>query len=64
MALIDAYDKRTGRKLPQRVPEHFIGHPVLGEHLSKTPRQKAADTRKAAPAATPKAPAAGDTEKE
>lgn len=43
MALVDAYDTRTGENLQHRVPAHFIGHPVLGEHLSKTTRQKAAD---------------------
>jgi hypothetical protein len=62
MALIAAYDTRTGEKLQQLVPEHWIGHVVLGEHLSKTPRQKAAD--RAARAANTRTPAAGDTEKE
>ena len=61
MALVTAYDTRTGRKLPQQVPESWIGHPRLGAHLSKTPRQKAADTRNNT---TKKAPAAGDAKKE
>lgn len=60
MALIDAYDTRTGKKVPHRVPEHFVGHPALGPHLSKTPRQKAAERKNT----TTQTPAAGDTEKE
>lgn len=63
MALIEAYDTRTGERLPYLVPEHFVGHPALGPHMSKTPRQKAAD-RQAAKSATPKAPASGSTDKE
>ena len=53
---VDAYDKRTGEKA--RVPAHFFDVPSLSRHLSKTPRQSAAD--KAAPAAPTKTPAAGD----
>lgn len=54
---VDAYDKRTGEKA--RVPAHFFDVPSLSRHLSKTPRQSAAD--KAATAApTTKTPAAGD----
>lgn len=37
---VDAYDTRTGTKLPYLVPEHWIKHPVLGKHLSQTPRSK------------------------
>lgn len=37
MALVDAWDKRTGEKLPHFVPKHLIGHPVLGAHLSDKP---------------------------
>lgn len=45
---VPAYDTRTGQK--RYVPEHWIGHPRLGKHLSKTPRQKAAERRNAAAA--------------
>lgn len=38
---VTAYSKKTGEK--QRVPEHWLGHEVLGKDFSKTPRQKAAD---------------------
>lgn len=58
MALIDAYDKRTGDKLPHRVTEAAVDHPVLGEHLSRTPRQKAADRK----TTSTNTPAAGDKE--
>ncbi|WKN47149.1 hypothetical protein [Nocardioides sp. Arc9.136] len=34
---VTAYSETTGLK--QRVPAHFIGHPVLGRGLRKTPRQ-------------------------
>lgn len=61
MALVPAYDKTTGEKLPRYVPEHWIGHPRLGPNLSKTPRQKAAE--KAATSGTTKATKAA-TEKE
>lgn len=40
MSFVEAYSTVTGRK--QRVPEHFIGHPVLGRNLSLTPSAKAA----------------------
>lgn len=39
MALVEAYDTRTGKKYWVR-PE-AVGHPVAGPHLSLTPRQKA-----------------------
>lgn len=58
MTLVTAYDTRTGEKLPHQVPEHWIGHPRLGAHLSRTPRQKAAD--KKAVKATTKTPTTGD----
>lgn len=38
---VQAYAKSTGRI--QRVPEHFIGHPVLGRDLELTPSQAALD---------------------
>lgn len=53
---IYVYDKTTGKKQQHQVPEWWLDHPVLGANLSRTPRQKAADTKKA--------PAAGATEKE
>lgn len=59
MTLVPAYDTRTGEKLPHQVPEHWIGHPRLGAHLSRTPRQKAADNKRAARPAT-ETPATGD----
>lgn len=37
MALVPAYDKRTGKKLPYFVPAHHIEHPVLGKYLSASP---------------------------
>lgn len=54
----DAYDKSTGRKLPNRVPEaHFDIFP----NLRKTPVQR---VREAKPVAEPKAaPAATEKEK-
>ena len=57
MSLIEAYNKHTGEKLPHLVPEKWVGHPVFGPSLSKTPRQKAAEK----PA---EAPDAGETAKE
>lgn len=38
---VDAYAVATGRK--QRVPRHFIGHPVLGAGLRLTPLQRERD---------------------
>lgn len=37
----DAYDKNTGRKLPNKVPEAWFS---LFKNLRKTPIQKKADT--------------------
>lgn len=37
---VSAYSKTTGKK--QRVPEHWIGHPVLGRNLALTPSAIAA----------------------
>lgn len=56
--LIDAYDTRTGQKLPHRVNDAAVDHPVIGKHLSRTPRQKAAD--KKTPISGTKTPPAGD----
>lgn len=67
MTFVRAYDSRTGQKLEHLVPERHIDHPVLGKHLSRTPRSKA---RSKAPEIdpvepnNPEAPAAGDNEKE
>ena len=36
--MVEAYDTRTGEKLPQRVPAGFLR---LFPHLSATPKQKA-----------------------
>jgi hypothetical protein len=35
MAFVLVYSKTTGRK--QTVPEHWLGHPVLGQDFRKTP---------------------------
>lgn len=41
VAKVDAYDKRTGKKLPNRVPEKWFELPKFRDHLRKTPIQKA-----------------------
>ena len=47
-----AYDKRTGKKLPNRVPPHFVEAPFSDAlNLSATPRGKAATAAKQAEAA-------------
>lgn len=51
MAKVDAYDKKTGRKLPYRVP---VGWFSLFPDLRKTPIQKAADAVKAVQATSKK----------
>lgn len=51
MALVEAYRKDTGEKV--RVPERWLGHPVLGKPFTATPPQ-------AAKPSAPSAPAAGD----
>lgn len=38
---VEAYDTRTGSKL--RVPPDFIGDPIVGRFLKKTPSQRALD---------------------
>lgn len=47
MALVPAWDKRTGKRVAL-TPEPWIGHPILGPHLTATPpkerRPKATDT--------------------
>ena len=63
MALIEAYDDRTGEK--RQVPSLWIGHSVLGQHLSTTPptttppRTRARRPAGTSPAPT-RTPAAGD----
>ncbi len=37
---VEVYATETGRK--QRVPEHFLTHPILSRGLSLTPRETAA----------------------
>lgn len=67
MTFVSAYSTRTGKKLPAPVPERWLDHPVLGEHLSKTPRRRAREAATAqveVKAPTTEAPAAGDAEKE
>ncbi|MGN8636871.1 hypothetical protein ACTQ43_13935 [Segatella copri] len=34
MSLIAAIDTRTGKVLPDLVPEHWLDHPLLGKHLA------------------------------
>lgn len=70
MRFVEAYDRRTGAKLPHLVPERFIGHPIIGPHLAKTPRQKAEEHTPAPTTAGPvkarraaKTPPAGDAER-
>lgn len=41
MAFVDAYNTRTGKKLPYLVPEHHFDHPILGRNISRLPSQKA-----------------------
>lgn len=43
---IDAYDAKTGAKLPHPIPEHWLAHPVLGKTFRKTPRQATSDEKK------------------
>lgn len=57
MAFVDAYDKTTGRKVV--VPEHFLGHRVLGKNLTKTPRSVAAEKATPADTKTPATPEKG-----
>ena len=59
MPFLPAYDRRTGRKLPHFVPEHWFDHPVLGQHVRRTPRNAAATKKN-----TTDAPASGVNEKE
>lgn len=40
MAKVDAYDKKSGKKLPYKVPEKWFS---LFPNLRKTPVQKAAE---------------------
>jgi len=45
---VDAYEKRTGRKLPHAVPAHFVGDFSAITGLSATPRgKKKADAKPA-----------------
>lgn len=70
MALVDAYNTKTGAKLPYLVPEDHIDHPVLGANLSRLPSQKAQEKPKPPKAEASKTresnqtPPAGDESKE
>lgn len=64
MALVPAYDKTTGKKLPQYVPEHWIGHPALGPNLSVTPRAKQRAGKPATGGETDKPADQAETDKE
>lgn len=47
---VDAYSKSTGQK--QRIPEHWLDHPVLGKDFTLTPSARAReDAAAAAPTA-------------
>lgn len=49
MALIDAWDKRTGKRVPHLVPAHHVGHPFLGPNLVPSPpKKRVANTNKSA----------------
>ncbi len=56
--------KATGNK--QRIPAHWLDHPVLSEPFRQLPSAKKAEgqAKASAKAATTDAPAAGDIEKE
>ena len=43
MTFVEAYDTETGKKLEHPVPEHYIGHPLLGRRLRRTPSSVAAE---------------------
>lgn len=61
---VEVYDTRTGDKLPNPVPPHHVTHPVLGRHLSLTPRTKADQSGLSAgsvPSGAEQIPASGDT---
>lgn len=47
--LVPAYDTQTGRKLPDRVPEHFFD---LFPHIKPTPRGRAAAQEQSGPTTT------------
>ena len=38
---VNAYAKSTGKK--QRIPKHWLGHPVLGRDFQLTPSARAAE---------------------
>ena len=71
-----AYSKRTGKKLPHLVPDHWFDHPVLGRDIRRSPsasapkktprtfRRAATQVEATAPAETPQTPASGDDQKE
>jgi len=60
MALVDAYRSRDGKKV--RIPEHWLGHKVLGRPFRKTPKPKTqAGT---VPAVTPTLGGGADQKKE
>lgn len=42
--LVDAWNKDTGKRLPRLIPEHYIGHPVLGPNLINHPPEKRGDS--------------------
>ncbi|EFQ82703.1 hypothetical protein HMPREF0063_11912 [Aeromicrobium marinum DSM 15272] len=50
MAFVDAYDTKTGKKLPYLVPEHHIDHPVLGKRIARIPSKNKTVTEPAQPA--------------
>lgn len=50
MALVPAWDTRTGMPVAHLVPDHYFAHPVLGANLSPTdPAPKPAKPTEPAP---------------
>lgn len=59
--LVDAYDTRTGEKLPHRVRRAAVGHPAIAPHLSLTPPSRT-KKKAATEAAATETPATGENE--
>lgn len=41
MALVQAYDAKTGEKVSHLIPEHWFDHPVLGKPYTRKPAKAA-----------------------
>lgn len=44
MALVPAWNTETGERCERLVPDTWIGHPILGPHLSANPPKAAEAT--------------------